>query len=61
MKDVNEIRKSFVGLSVIQNSINLTSINDLNNETVIFSLIDTIKSFKNDINLASLKYISNFN
>ena len=56
MKDVNEIRKSFVSLSVIQNNINFTSINDLNNENVIFSLIDTIKSFKSDINLASLKY-----
>ena len=53
MKDINEIRRTVLNLNAIQKTINITSVEDLNNENVIFGLIDNIKSFKGDISSAS--------
>jgi hypothetical protein len=50
------MRKIFVNMNAIQSNLNITNVESLADERVIFSLIDTIKSFKGDINNSSKEY-----
>jgi hypothetical protein len=50
------MRKIFVNMNAIQSNLNITNVESLADERVIFSLIDTIKSFKGDINNSRKEY-----
>ena len=52
IKDLNKIKSTFASMSGIQSKLNISDIQNINQESVMFEIIDALEFYQSDIDKA---------